>query len=155
MSKLNDALEASLEAQADELLSAVPGVYTEQQLSRKIRDSLEQLERTPLQGECSEMDNIIAEAFWGDVKDSANKMGVDIVDVEMIEMRSKGMTFAEIAKEKKVSRYYAERHIKKTQQRIMKNELFGLWEVIMAMTACLQSSWWRIFAIEILAREKH
>jgi hypothetical protein len=150
----------SLEEAADKLLqdSGALGdsVYSEIQLTRQdVRheqaDSLERVWQEQV-GRFEELDSVIVESAWADIKAAAIKQDIPDDTLRMIEMRQKKLTYDEIGVAFQMSAETVKKRVCRAEEKIMSLPEFGMWETITEMTNCWMSDWWRVFRDEIIAR---
>ena len=156
-----DSDGADLESLADKLLldSGDLGitVYSELQLTRQdVRhekaDSMETL-WSELCGNYDSVDDVIIESAWADIVAGAKYKHIDPDTLQMIEMKQKKFTYAEIAEIFGMPESTVKSRILRAEKRILKMPEFGMWETINDMTKWV-SNWLKIFGDEIASRNR-
>lgn len=146
----NDNMQATLEAQADELLKPYDGIYTDKQLQRKDREFKNRAESRQIVNayvceDFTELDNTLIESMIGDIKDAANRMHIDAVDLQMICLRCQKLPYSNISIIVGLSESQCFERLQIAQSKVASHDNFGLWEDIMEMQRCLGSNWYKMF----------
>lgn len=146
---------AELEAIADEIIKPFDDVYTNKQLTRKAREMQSRLESRAIIEDyvCEDftsIDDTFIESIMGDIKDAANRMSISDQDFDMIIMRAKKISYADIAFSVDLPVMTCYDRIQRARRKILQWEKFGYWEDVMNMERCLQSNWYPMFREMIL-----
>lgn len=142
--------QATLEAQADELLKPYDGIYTDKQLRRKEREFKSRIESRRIinvyvSEDFTDVDNTLIESMLGDIKDAANRAKISDEDYEMVCMRIRKMTYQDISAATGIPVSSCFVRLKEAQQKILNVECFGKWEDLLEMERCIQSNWYKMF----------
>lgn len=151
----DNELQATLEAQADELLKPYDGIYTDKQLQRKSREMdcrilSRQIIKDYVSEEFTDIDDTFIESLLGDIRDAANRMGISSQDFEMVVMRSKKLSYADIACSVDLPVKTCYNRLQLAREKILQWDRFGYWEDVLSMESCLSSTWYPMFREMIL-----
>lgn len=154
----NDDLQGKTDAELEEianiLLVDIPGVYTDLQLARKAREMESRIKSRNIISNYiesfTEIDDTFIESLLGDIKDAANRLNISDQDYEMIIMRSRKVSYEDIAIACEISISTCYEHLQEARQKILQWDRFGYWEDVLNMQKCLQSNWYPMFREMIL-----
>jgi len=139
----------------NEIIADCENIYTDAQLARKAREMRDRLGSREviskyLQKVYSEdnsaVDDTFVETICGDIKDAANRdKHVSNQDFEMVCMRAKKASYAQIAVAFNIPKSTCHYRIHRSRALILKHKHLGFWEDIMDMQRCVQSNWYSMF----------
>ncbi len=157
------ARQLTLTQQADRLImqSRVPGepifAYTERELQKKDRFRRTRLHH--IVGEAAILAQIerdiepYMDAALPDIIKSARKAGIPQFTLDMILEHRDGYTFAQIAKEMRITTETCEEQCCQAMQAIISLPTFGLWETLIGLQQ-MRSWWLHVFWEEMCAAER-
>jgi len=138
----------------NEIIEDCEGIYTDKQLARKAREMRTRLTSREVvlkyiqdiySEDSTAVDDTLVETIRGDIKDAANRQHIDTQDFEMVCMRAKKASYAQIAVAFNMPKSTCHYRIQKARVQILNCRNLGIWEDVTNMQKCVQSNWYSMF----------